>query len=208
MKIILASPEASLLQAWKKYCSRFPEISFHEGSVFDVECDALVSPANSFGFMDGGIDAQYTEYFGGQVQERLRLSILQKHHGELLVGNAEFVATDHPTHPILIAAPTMRVPMALGVNSINPYLATRAVILAIKHRSTASDDTVTSNITSVCFPGMGTGVGRIPHELCARQMACAFDQTIRAKYRLPSSWSEASEEHQLLYTDKPVRLQF
>ncbi len=30
----------------------------------DVKCDAVVSPANSFGFMDGGIDLIYSHRFG------------------------------------------------------------------------------------------------------------------------------------------------
>lgn len=33
----------------------------HEGSILDVEGDALVSPVNSFGFMDGGIDRAYVD---------------------------------------------------------------------------------------------------------------------------------------------------
>ena len=54
LKIILASPHSSLLEAWETHCSGVSHVSLHQGSVFDVECDALVSPANSFGFMDGG----------------------------------------------------------------------------------------------------------------------------------------------------------
>lgn len=206
LEIVLASPQSALLEAWKKRCQKFSNISLYEGSVFDVDCDALVSPANSFGFMDGGIDAQYTDYFGSHVQDRLRMRILEVHHGELLIGQAEIVETDHPKHRFLIAAPTMRVPMVLEESSINPYLATRAVILAVKHKAT--DASGIQKLNKVCFPGMGTGVGRVPANRCAHQMASAFEQTMGQRYRLPTSWSEASEEHQLLYTDKPQRLQF
>lgn len=207
MKIILASPDRSLLDAWQKHCANISEVSFHHGSVLDVACDALVSPANSFGFMDGGIDAQYTDYFGSTVQDALRLRILQKHHGELLVGQAEVVETHHPEHPFLVAAPTMRVPMALDAKSINPYLATRAVVLMLKHGASAQD-AWRDQIRSICFPGMGTGVGRVPYETCARQMATALELACASRYKLPSSWSEASAEHQSLYTDRPVRLQY
>src|SRR5881227_3167911 len=44
----------------------------------------------------------------------LRKLILDHHHGELFVGTAEVVETDHAGIPYLIAAPTMRVPMILG----------------------------------------------------------------------------------------------
>jgi O-acetyl-ADP-ribose deacetylase (regulator of RNase III) len=104
-RIILATLNAALRDAWTKSCGDIAGVEIHSGSVFDVACDALVSPANSFGFMDGGIDAQYTDYFGSVVQYRLRLRILQRHHGELLVGAAELIETDNPNHPFLVAAP-------------------------------------------------------------------------------------------------------
>ena len=50
----------------------------------------------------------------------LRKLILDHHHGELFVGTAEVVETDHAGIPYLIAAPTMRVPMILGPETVNP----------------------------------------------------------------------------------------
>lgn len=97
-----------------------------------MECDAIVSPANSYGFMDGGIDAVYVEHFGEIIQTRVRESILYDHHGELLVGQATIVETDDRKIPFLIAAPTMRVPMWLGAETVNPFLAMRAVILLVR----------------------------------------------------------------------------
>ncbi|MEM9939537.1 MAG: macro domain-containing protein [Pseudomonadota bacterium] len=201
MKIILASPRKELLEVWGKHCGSFPQVEIVEGSVFDVKCDALVSPANSFGIMDGGIDAQFTAYFGEKVQDQLRLKILTHHQGELLIGRAEIIETEHEEHPYLIAAPTMRVPMILDKSSINPYLATRATILAAKHSNEYE-------INSICFPGMGTGVGRVSFDLCAHQMAKALAATFVEKYRLPHSWIQASEEHQELYQADPRDLQF
>ena len=201
MRIILASPWKGLLDAWGEYCNGFSDVEIFDGSIFDVQCDALVSPANSFGIMDGGIDAQYTAYFGKIVQDRLRLKILTHHQGELLIGRAEIIETDHDQHPYLVSAPTMRVPMILDKTSINPYLATRATVLAAKHFSEFK-------IESICFPGMGTGVGRVSFDMCAHQMAKAFEATLVSKYRLPHSWVQASEEHQQLYQADPRDLQF
>jgi O-acetyl-ADP-ribose deacetylase (regulator of RNase III) len=205
--IILATPDSFLLDAWRKSCSDILGVEIHDGSVFDVRCDALVSPANSFGFMDGGIDAQYVEHFGDVVQDRLRLQILQHHHGELLVGAAEVVETDKADYPFLIAAPTMRVPMALPADTVNPYLATRAALLLVREGRFTDGMPVRERISSICFPGMGTGVGRASPDLCARQMRTAIEKVSAARHSLPTSWAEASEDHQLLYTDKPKRLQ-
>ena len=40
----------------------------------NVEC--IVSPANAFGLMDGGYDLAITEWFGGQLQERVQKYII------------------------------------------------------------------------------------------------------------------------------------
>ena len=62
MKLILSATEASLANAWEKFCGELDFVKIHGGSILDVDCDAVVSPANSFGFMDGGIDALYMDY--------------------------------------------------------------------------------------------------------------------------------------------------
>src|SRR5260370_6767409 len=114
MKLILTAVEESLADAWTKFCGDLDFVTIHLGSILDLDCDAVVSPANSYGFMDGGIDAIYIGYFGSDVQTRLRRQILDHHHGELIVGQADVIETGHERIPFLIAAPTMRVPMNLG----------------------------------------------------------------------------------------------
>jgi len=207
MKIVLAATENRLADAWEKAFAGLGDVSVHRGSIFDVACDAVVSPANSYGFMDGGIDALYLDRFGVEVQTRLRRLILDRHHGELLVGGAEAVETGDPAQPYLIAAPTMRVPMVLGPETINPYLATRAVLLLARHGTLPIGERLSDRLRAIAFPGMGTGVGRVPAEICARQMRAAVDEVLLDGFRMPKSWAEASERHQLLYTDRPTRLQ-
>ncbi len=132
MKIILSAVEKGLYNAWKTFCGDLLNVEIHYGSILDLSVDAIVSPANSYGFMDGGIDLLYSHRLGWQVQERLQKIIKEKHHGELLVGQAEIVETDVQQIPFVIAAPTMRVPMILK-DSVNPYLAARAVFQLIKY---------------------------------------------------------------------------
>jgi O-acetyl-ADP-ribose deacetylase (regulator of RNase III) len=211
MKVVLTARDKDLAEAWMRYCGDLNNVSLHRGSIFDVACDAVVSPANSFGFMDGGIDALYVDRFGREVQDRVRMAILTRHNGELLVGNAEIVETSDPQVPYLIAAPTMRVPMVLGSESINPYLATRAVLLLARHHAfpdgPLKGKPLADHLRVIAFPGMGTGVGRVPPDIAARQFRAAYEEHLQGRSRLPTSWAEASEDHQLLYTDKPKRLQ-
>ncbi|MGF6227362.1 O-acetyl-ADP-ribose deacetylase (regulator of RNase III) [Inquilinus ginsengisoli] len=208
MKIVLAATENQLADAWEKAFAGLGDVDVHRGSIFDVACDAVVSPANSFGFMDGGIDALYVDRFGVEVQTRLRRLILDRHHGELLIGGAAVVETDDSAQPFLIAAPTMRVPMVLGPETVNPYLATRAVLLLARNGTAPTGERLSECLRTIAFPGMGTGVGRVPAEICARQMRVAVDEFLLEGYRMPTSWAEASERHQRLYTDRPTRLQY
>src|SRR5262245_63382308 len=113
--------------------------------------------------MDGGIDHLYSVHYGWDVQERLQELIRTRHHGELLVGTAEIVETGHPRTPFLIAAPTMRVPMILR-DSVNPYLAARAVFRLVKHGVVPAGDLAGGRVdVVVCFvefAGVGVGVGQ------------------------------------------------
>src|SRR6266567_874908 len=137
MKLTLCAVEDSLVSAWQTFCGDLDFVSVFRGSILDVECDAVVSPANSFGFMDGGIDALYLGFFGYGLQDEVRQQIAQYRDGELIVGAADIVRTGHEKIPYLVIAPTMRVPMVLG-ETVNPYLAARAVFLLIERAMFAS----------------------------------------------------------------------
>lgn len=211
MNIVLCAVEPSLAVAWRRFCGDLPSVTVHEGSILDVPCDAVISPANSFGFMDGGIDALYMDYFGKEIQHTVRRQILQEHFGELIVGTADIVSTSHAAIPYLIVAPTMRVPMVLH-NSVNAYLAARAVFLLVQHGKwrfgPMQGQPIHETVHTIALPGLGTGVGRIGFNTCARQVRAAITDVVLGQYRMPQSWAEASEIHQLLYTDRPTRLQY
>jgi O-acetyl-ADP-ribose deacetylase (regulator of RNase III) len=161
--------------------------------------------------MDGGLDMLYSQHFGWHLQDRLQSLIRERHHGELLVGTAEIVDTRNDAIPFLIAAPTMRVPMIL-TDTVNPYLAARAVFLLIQHGVFTSGmlegERISDAVKSVAFPGLGTGVGRVTPDTCARQVRQAIDDVVLDKRVFPSTWVQASEFHQRLYSDRLRDLQF
>lgn len=210
VNIVLAAVERELADAFERTCSGLEGVSIHRGSILDVHCDAVVSPANSFGFMDGGIDHAYSRHFGWHVQDRLQEMIRREHRGELLIGQAEAVWTRHARIPFVIAAPTMRVPMILR-DTVNPYLAARAVLLLIKHGSFRDGpfegQAISSVIQTVAFPGMGTGVGQIGPHTCARQIRAAIEEVVFERSSFPGSWADAQSRHQRLYTDRVRDLQ-
>ena len=210
MNVVLTSVEGALADAWERFCGDLDCVTVHHGSIFDVSCDAMVSPANSFGFMDGGIDMLYTQHFGWAVQERLQEAIREEHHGELLVGAAEIVETGNPDLPFLVAAPTMRVPTILR-DSVNPYLAARAALLRVTHgtftQGTYTGERIADFVDSIAFPGLGTGVGRVGPNTCARQVRAAIDAVLLGREAFPVSWVDAQHRHQGLYTDRVRDLQ-
>jgi O-acetyl-ADP-ribose deacetylase (regulator of RNase III) len=206
MKLVMAGVDRDLVRAWEKTCGNMENVTVHSGSIFEVKCDALVSPANSFGFMDGGLDLAISEFFGWHVQERLQKLIQTRHHGELLVGMAEVVETDHPQIPYLISAPTMRVPTILK-DSVNVYLATRAVLVLLKFGTLPDGTPVKHIIETVAIPGMGAGVGQVPPDICAHQMKVAIEDILLSQYEFPQSWLHAQRCHQLLYSSDVRDLQ-
>jgi O-acetyl-ADP-ribose deacetylase (regulator of RNase III) len=207
---VLAAVEESLAAAWRRFCDDLDFVSVHEGSILDAHTDAVVSPANSFGFMDGGIDALYSKRFGRAVQDRLQERIRTRHGGELLVGLAEIVETGDANIPFCIAAPTMRVPMILR-DTVNPYLAARAVLRLVSQGTFAdgpfADEPVGDRVKTVAFPGLGTGVGSVGPNTCARQMRAAIDDELLGHFSFPATWADAQARHQLLYSDRVRDLQ-
>jgi len=75
-----------------------------------------------------------------------------------------------------------------------------------------ADDTLVSELRTMSRPshcrGLAQASARIGFNTCARQVRAAIDDVLLEKYEMPHSWAEASERHQLLYTDRPTRLRY
>jgi hypothetical protein len=95
--------------------------------------------------------------------------------------------------------------------SVNAYLAARAVLLLVAHGQFPDGlhegKRISETIKTIAFPGLGTGVGRMGFTTCARQVRAAIEDVVYERFSMPRSWAEASERHQLLYTDRVRRLQ-
>ncbi|NES17510.1 MAG: phage tail protein [Symploca sp. SIO3E6] len=171
MKLILVAPNSQLFAAFQKHFSYLPNIEI-VNNYFEwlPEFDCLVSPANSFGMMDGGMDAAIIRFFGHSLMTKVQQYILKEFLGEQPVGTSFIVETGHPKHPFLAHTPTMRVPMSIAGTDI-PYVAMWAMLLAVRRYNQSSDRT----IDTVACPGLGTGIGRVPYPEAARQMALAYD---------------------------------
>lgn len=187
MTIILAGLTGKLLDAWTNFFGKEENVKIVEGDITKLQCDAMVSPANSFGFMDGGLDYALSERFGWDLEKRLQKQIKELPEGELLVGQAIVLETGDKEVPFLISAPTMRIPTNFNIDtSVNAYLAMKAILIKAK-----TDD----RISSVAIPGLCTGVGRMQPLIAARQMYQAYSEIILGQRMDFSTFGEAQKHH-------------
>jgi O-acetyl-ADP-ribose deacetylase (regulator of RNase III) len=142
-----------------------PDVEVIDCDYFARPAAAMVSPANSFGIMDGGLDLAIRDALGFQVQRRVQRMIVERHHGELPIGAAELVETGDARWPHLVVAPTMRVPENVA-QTLNAYLAFRATLLACRRHAAPID-------SLVCC-GLATGIGGMDLQRCAVQMRMAL----------------------------------
>ena len=187
MKLILVAPEPELCEEWRKAFDNLPDVEIVNGYFESLPVyDCMVSPANSFGLMDGGIDASITRYFGDQLMRRVQKRILEDYLGEQPVGTSIIVETGYPVHPYLAHTPTMRTPMVIA-HTENVYLALWAMLLAVRRHNLAHAE----DIKIVACPGLGTGTGRVPYQEAAYQMSLAYRHFLNPPLYI--SWHLADE---------------
>ena len=123
------------------------------GDITKISCDAIVNPANSYGYMGGGV-AGAIKRVGGNNIEKEAVS-----KSPIFVGSA--VATTAGILPcrFVIHAPTMEKP-AMKIPVKNVEKATRAALKL----------GVQLGIRSIAIPGMGTGVGGVSPADAAKVM--------------------------------------
>ena len=187
MHYLLIDKNPAMVAAWQEYFAEEENVKIVEGDLTDVSCDAIVSPANSFGFMDGGVDYAISMRLGWNLQFELQKAIKALPEGELLVGRAMVIETGDDIVPFLISAPTMRVPMSYNIDtSINAYLAMKATLIqAISH----------PQITFVAIPGFCTGVGRMHPTTAAMQMYQAFVEMEKGQKLDFPNFGAAQKQH-------------
>jgi O-acetyl-ADP-ribose deacetylase (regulator of RNase III) len=178
IKLTLVDRNTHIVQAWLQYFSDLPNVTMINDQFQNHSAHVVVSPANSFGFMNGGIDYWYSQLFGQQIQDRVQEVIKRDYDGELLVGQAFMVETGHQQFPELICAPTMRLPMRI-MDPADVFLATRAALRLVKNFDNCT----------IMFPGMGTGAGAIEPEMCAVHMRKAYNAVFVGE-QFPDSWEQ------------------
>lgn len=135
--------------------------------------DGIVSPANSFGMMTGGLDRALRDFFGMDLQDAVRETILTEHFGEQTVGTS--IALDIPGFPgkKLFHTPTMRTPSVI-LDYQTVYLCMRSALM----------EAIKAEVEHLVVPAFGGSTGRVPADIIAQNMRTAYDQ-IREQLECP-----------------------
>lgn len=172
IKLILSAPVPEIAKAFERHFyddENVEIISKPFETIPDFDC--MVSAANSFGLMDGGVDAAITAFYGKQLMSRVQQHIVNEYLGEQPVGSAFIIGSGDHKHPWLVHAPTMRVPLIIsGTDAV--YLATRAALLAVYHHNKTQSEH--NKIRRVVFPAIGAGCGQVSPDSIAAQMKLAW----------------------------------
>ena len=188
-KLYLIDSKSELCDKWRQVFSSYPEVEVLRGDYFQQSADAIVSPANSFGIMDGGLDLAIRNELGFQIETEIQDVILNKYHGEMPIGSAEIINTNHDKWSFMIAAPTMRIPENVAF-TLNAYIAFRAILIAI---NSFNESKPKRAIKSLICSGLGTGIGGMELVKCAAQMRAAY-KLINEPARI-SSFAEIHKSH-------------
>lgn len=169
MKIYLLDINAEMCEAWRKRFCGFSNIEivcddFGEFMKTHKEVDCVVSPANAYGFMDGGYDGAITRYFGDGLQKKVQEYIKENLCFEQPVGTS--IIIDTPIEGIkLIHTPTMQVPSLIKDYRII-YHCTRSMLIKALH----------SGVKCIVIPAFGGSCGGVPFDNIAEIMYLAYRQ--------------------------------
>lgn len=172
MKIILFDLDTKMIEYWEKdfldkdnICILNEEFS-KVMKDYGRDIDMVVSAANSFGIMDGGLDLAYRNYFGIELQEEVQKKIWDRFLGEQPVGTSLVVDIPNFSGIKLCHTPTMRTPQAVDPRIV--YSAMRSALVE-SHRAGAK---------VVLMPAFAHLTGRVDAETVSTLMRRAYEDYI------------------------------
>lgn len=188
MKIYLVDLDSRMTNCWEQDFEEVTDVEVVNGDMQEFldshkDVDTIVSAANSFGIMDGGLDAVYVRYFGDSLQTAVLERIREEHLGEQPVGSSLILKIPEGKGKRLIHTPSMRTPQPL----IDPrivYTCTRsALVTAMKNRAKA-----------IVMPAFGHLTGRVKAETVSSLMYKAYeDVCLRSRGGFVNTWKEVKD---------------
>ena len=163
MKVLISDHNKSTISSINE-CN--PSFEVEEGNPLAFDIDAIVSPANTKGIMNGGYDAVLRRFFGVSIEYLVR-QYLEKY--KIDVGQAIAVKTGHPKVHWLIVTPTVSVTGEglSGHESISYACAYNSVKVAHE-----------KNVKYLGMTGLGSGVGSLDRRISARHQVQGIEDAL------------------------------
>lgn len=166
MKIYLLDINKEMTDAWQKYFDLSNvEIINDEFTTFmnkHPDIEAIVSPANSFGLMDGGYDKAIIDYLGERAQTNVFTMLNAVYNGYQPIGTC--LSVPFGEH-IILHTPTMRTPEVIIDHRVVFDCMRSCLLEANKLKC-----------KSIVIPAFGGLTGRVPYDTIARLMFFAYEQ--------------------------------
>ena len=188
MKIILNDTNDFMCSEWENVFASDLDVSIFKGQLKDLlntkeKIDTIVSPANSYGLMDGTYDLAIINYFGEELMKDVQEYILKHYCGEQPICSS-FIINIPNTNKRLIHTPTMRVPSVIKEKLI-VYHCMRSTLLLAKKKK----------VKNIVIPAFGAGCGQVDKDEVAYLMKEAYDQIKNPPKKL--DWDYASKRSYL-----------
>ncbi|KAI6039749.1 macro domain-like protein [Pisolithus marmoratus] len=153
-----------------------------------VTFDCIVSPANSYGIMDGGFDFYLSMAFSPRkdayaLTRLVQAAIKDRYYGFAPPGSCILVPGLSPNDfscKVIAVCPTMRYPEELQWHKDIVYNTMWSLLVQLETWNGKVEDEE-KKIKKVLMTGLGTGVGKISPAVCARQMALAVKHFLYAR---------------------------
>lgn len=165
MQIYLLDINKDMTDAWYQYFKDIENVEivndcFSNFMSEHPEVDGIVSPANSFGLMDGGYDKAIVDYLGYHAQTNV-LTVL-----DAVYGGYQPVGTCLPipyAKYMILHTPTMRTPEPIIDHRVI-YDCMRSCLLKAKEM----------NCECIVIPAFGALTGRVTYNIVAKMMYLAY----------------------------------
>lgn len=184
MKLYLLDINTSMVEKWKFYFHHL----LHDDNIEIVnddfkhfmdthlDIDGIVSPANSFGLMDGGYDKAIIDYLGKQAQINVLTMIDSAYKRYQPIGTCLPVVFNKYT---ILHTPTMRTPEEI-IDSRVIFDCMYSCLVKAKQL----------DLKNIVVPAFGGCTGGVQKDIIARNMAYAY-MVFSGEYENMSCWDSA-----------------
>ncbi len=201
MKIYLLDRNLEMFLEWEAQFADCPEVDVvmddfsHFMSNHKIQC--VVSPANSYGFMNGGYDKAITDYFGTELMDAVQQYIIENFFGEQpvatsfiidipgktesepgYISNAE--RDTSPGNTPAISSDSAVIPQNTQKLIHTPTMRTPSKIrepeVIYQCMRTTLMTAIRNNIESLVIPAFGGATGQVPYRTIAKLMKLGYRQ--------------------------------